>query len=87
MLTPASGFVWAAHSLGLNASLDVVSFPDVWYRVPYLLLSALQNGALEEVVMIGYLLTRLRQIGLKDHQALATIDSWNHITATEVLQK
>jgi uncharacterized protein len=69
---PGLGLVWAAHSLGLNASLDVVSFPDVWYRVPYLLLSALQNGALEEVVMIGYLLTRLRQLGWGDYRALTT---------------
>jgi membrane protease YdiL (CAAX protease family) len=69
---PGLGLVWAAHGLGIAASLDVVSFPDVWYRVPYLLLSALQNGALEEIVMIGYLLTRLRQLGWSDHRALAT---------------
>jgi len=69
---PGLGLVWAAHSLGIAASLDVVSFPNVWYRVPYLLLSALQNGALEEIVMIGYLLTRLRQLGWSDHRAVVT---------------
>jgi membrane protease YdiL (CAAX protease family) len=69
---PGLGLVWGAHELGLAASLDVVSFPDVWYRVPYLLTSAFQNGALEEVVMIGYLLTRLRQMGVSDYPALAT---------------
>jgi membrane protease YdiL (CAAX protease family) len=69
---PGLGLVWAAHEFGLNASLDVVNFPDVWYRIPYLLVSAFQNGALEEIVMIGYLLTRLRQIGWSDHRALVT---------------
>ncbi len=67
---PGLALVWAAHALGANASLDVVSFPDVWYRVPYLLLSAFQNGLAEEVVVVGYLLTRLRQLGWRDPVAL-----------------
>ncbi len=36
--------------------------PDVWWRFPVLVLSALQNGLLEEVLVIGYLLTRLRRL-------------------------
>jgi membrane protease YdiL (CAAX protease family) len=62
--------VYAAHEFGLNASLQVVNFPDVWYRIPYLLLSALQNGAAEEVVVVGFMLTRLRQLGWSDQRAL-----------------
>lgn len=68
---PGLALVWAAHELGLNASLAVVDFPDVWYRVPYLLLSAFQNGFAEEVIVVGYLLTRLRQLGWSDSRALA----------------
>jgi len=60
----------AAHELGLNASLAVVDFPDVWYRIPYLLLSALQNGFAEEIVVVGFMLTRLRQLGWTDSRAL-----------------
>jgi membrane protease YdiL (CAAX protease family) len=67
---PGLALVWAAHELGLNASLAVVNLPHVWYRVPLLLLSALQNGALEEVVVIGYLLTRLRQLGWSDSRSV-----------------
>jgi len=37
--------------------------PQVWWAVPVLLLSALQNAALEELVVVGYLVTRLRQFG------------------------
>ena len=68
---PGIGLVWAAHQLGINASLAVVNLPDIWYRVPLLLLEAAQNGILEEIVVIGYLLTRLRQMGWSDSRALA----------------
>jgi membrane protease YdiL (CAAX protease family) len=68
---PGLALVWAAHELGLNASLAVVDLPDVWYRVPLLLLEAAQNGILEEIVVVGYLLTRLRQMGWSDSRALA----------------
>jgi uncharacterized protein len=69
---PGLGLVWTAHELGVNASLQVVSFPDVWYRVPYLLLSAFQNGLAEEIVVVGFMLTRLRQLGWSNQRALAT---------------
>jgi membrane protease YdiL (CAAX protease family) len=68
---PGLGLVWSAHELGLNASLAVVDFPDVWYRIPYLLLSAFQNGLAEEIIVVGYLLTRLRQMGWSNQRALA----------------
>jgi membrane protease YdiL (CAAX protease family) len=67
---PGLALVWAAHQLGVSAQLAVVNVPDTWYRVPLLLLQALQNGALEEVVVVGYLLTRLRQLGWSNGQAL-----------------
>ncbi len=67
---PGLLLVWAAHEFGLNASLAVVDLPDVWYRVPLLLLEAAQNGILEEIVVVGYLLTRLRQLGWTDARAL-----------------
>ena len=67
---PGLGLVWAAHALGLNAQLAVVSFPAVWYRVPVLLLDAAQNGILEEIVVVGFMLTRLRQLGWSNSRAL-----------------
>jgi membrane protease YdiL (CAAX protease family) len=67
---PGLVLVWAAHQLGVSASLAVVDVPDTWYRVPLLLLQAAQNGLLEEVVVVGYLLTRLRQLGWSNGQAL-----------------
>jgi len=67
---PGLVLVWAAHHLGVSANLAVVDVPDTWYRVPLLLLQAAQNGALEEIVVVGYLLTRLRQMGWSNGQAL-----------------
>jgi len=68
---PGLVLVWAADRLGVSASLAVVDAPDTWYRVPLLLLQAAQNGALEEIVVVGYLLTRLRQLGWSNGHALA----------------
>jgi membrane protease YdiL (CAAX protease family) len=67
---PGLILVWAANQLGVSAHLAVVDVPDTWYRVPLLVLQAAQNGALEEVVVVGYLLTRLRQLGWSNGQAL-----------------
>ncbi len=68
---PGLALVYFAHRAGVNASLDVVSFPDVWYRVPYLLLSAFQNGFAEEIVVVAFMLTRLRQAGWTKERALS----------------
>ena len=53
----------AAHAVGASATVVPSSLPDVWWRVPVLVLSALMNSVLEEVVVVGYLITRLRQLG------------------------
>lgn len=67
---PGLGLVWAAHELGMSAQIAAVDLPDQWYRIPVLLLDAAQSGILEEIVVVGYLLTRLRQLGWSDSRAL-----------------
>jgi uncharacterized protein len=67
---PGLALVYTAHVVGANASLQVVNFPDVWYRVPYLLLSAFQNGFSEEIIVVAYMLTRLRQCGWTKQRSL-----------------
>lgn len=67
---PGLALVWVAHLLGVSANLAVVDVPDTWYRVPLLVLQAAQNGALEEILVVGYLLTRLRQLGWSNRSAL-----------------
>jgi membrane protease YdiL (CAAX protease family) len=58
---PGLGLVALARHLGINAEISASGLAEVWYRYPVLVLDAVQNGVLEEVVVIGFLLTRLRQ--------------------------
>ncbi|HMA47322.1 MAG TPA: CPBP family intramembrane glutamic endopeptidase [Frankiaceae bacterium] len=65
------GCYLATYHAGLNLTVVPENLPAVWWRTPVLLLSALQNGLLEEVLVVGYLLHRLRQLGWGDGRALA----------------
>ena len=58
--------IWAS-------ALNVVpeSLPAVWWRIPVLALYAFQNGMLEETLVLGYLLTRLDQLGVEPWKAVA----------------
>jgi membrane protease YdiL (CAAX protease family) len=67
---PGLGLVYLGRKLGFNAQIVAVDFPDVWYRVPVLVLDALQNGVLEEVVVCAFLITRLRQLGWSAQRAV-----------------
>jgi membrane protease YdiL (CAAX protease family) len=57
------GLYLAAHAAGAALTVVPTTLPDVWWRIPVLVGSALQNAALEEVVVLGYLLRRLEQAG------------------------
>lgn len=48
-----------------DASLTVVptTLPDVWWRIPILILTSYANAMLEEVVLVGYLGSRIRRLG------------------------
>lgn len=59
---PGLALFWAAAQLGVNASLVPAALPDLWWTVPVLILAAVQNSILEEVIVVGYLTTRLRQL-------------------------
>ena len=67
---PGLGLVWLAHVVGVNASIQATDFPNVWYRVPMLVLNAFQDGLAEEVVVLAFVLTRLRQLGWTDSRAI-----------------
>jgi membrane protease YdiL (CAAX protease family) len=67
---PGIAFVYVARKLGLNAQIVVTDFPDVWYRIPTLILEAFQQGVAEEIIIAAYVLTRLRQMGWSNSRAL-----------------
>ena len=66
------GLYLGSHAAGVNLTVVPETLPDVWWRIPVLVLSALQNATLEEVLVAGYLLHRLRQFGWSDGKALWT---------------
>ncbi|MEV0123922.1 type II CAAX endopeptidase family protein [Streptomyces sp. NPDC050703] len=63
-------FYLAARGLGFNLTVVPEALPDVWWKYPVLVLSALQNAVLEEVIVVGYLLRRLHQLGWTPMAAL-----------------
>ncbi|MFV0130976.1 CPBP family intramembrane glutamic endopeptidase [Streptomyces sp. HMX112] len=63
-------FYLVARAAGANLTVVPESLPDVWWKFPVLILSAVQNSVLEEVVVLGYLLRRLGQLGWSPMAAL-----------------
>lgn len=59
---PGLGLYLAARGLGINVDITASNLNDVWWAVPVLLLAAVKNSLLEEVVGVGYLITRLQQL-------------------------
>ena len=60
---PGLGLYLAARALNLNATIAAANLTENWWAIPVLVLAAAQNAILEEVVMVGYLLTRWQQAG------------------------
>ncbi|MFJ6607439.1 CPBP family intramembrane glutamic endopeptidase [Streptomyces lydicus] len=60
-----------ARAAGFNLTVVPEALPDVWWKVPVLVASAVQNAVLEEVIVVGYLLRRLDQLGWSSMAALA----------------
>ncbi|MFD7459382.1 MULTISPECIES: CPBP family intramembrane glutamic endopeptidase [unclassified Streptomyces] len=63
-------FYLAARGLGFNLTVVPEALPDVWWKYPVLILSAVQNAVVEEVIVVGYLLRRLNQLGWSPGGAL-----------------
>lgn len=68
---PGLGLFWLAAQLGINANVVPAGLPHLWWAVPVLILSAAQNAILEEIIVVGYLLTRLRQLGWRIGSVIA----------------
>ena len=68
---PGLALYLAARAMRLNASVVPSSLGDTWWRVPMLVLVAFANGWAEEIIVVGYLLTRLGQLGVGARAALA----------------
>ena len=59
---PGLAFYLLTRILGINASVEPAELYDTWWRIPVLIFVAFANGWAEEVIVVGFLLTRLRQL-------------------------
>src|SRR3954451_6016137 len=60
-----------AFHVGVELNVVPESLPDIWWRFPVLILSAAQNATVEEVIVVGYLLSRLDLLGVRPARAIA----------------
>jgi len=57
------GIYFASVAAGVNRFVVPVPPLGHWWTVPVLILSAVQAALVEEVIVLGYLVTRLQQVG------------------------
>ena len=67
---PGLGLYLVARALGVSVTIAPSTLDDTWWRLPVLVASAAANSWAEEVVMVAYLLTRLRQLGWSENGSL-----------------
>ncbi|MWB98138.1 CPBP family intramembrane glutamic endopeptidase [Agromyces seonyuensis] len=60
---PGLALYAAGRALGITVAVVPAPLDAAWYTIPLLVLAALKAALQEEVIMIGYLFTRLRQLG------------------------
>ena len=67
---PGLALYVASRALGFSVSVVPSELSHSWWRLPMLVLVAFANGWAEEVIVVGYLLTRLRQFEVGPTRAL-----------------
>lgn len=59
---PGLGVYFAGRELGITADIVLAPADTNWWTYPVLLLAALENAVVEEVIVVGYLMTRLKEM-------------------------
>ncbi|WP_366475386.1 CPBP family intramembrane glutamic endopeptidase, partial [Demequina sp.] len=59
---PGVGLYAIGRAMDLTVRVDTSGLPDQWWAATILLMSAASWGILEEVLVVGYLVTRLRDL-------------------------
>ncbi len=60
------------RAVGITVEVQAAALAAAWWTVPVLVLSALQNALLEEVIVVGYLMERLRELRWRAPAILVT---------------
>ncbi|OLF06374.1 CAAX protease family protein [Actinophytocola xinjiangensis] len=67
---PGLALYFVARALGMNLTVLPSTLDDTWWRPIVLTIAAAANAWAEEVLVVGYLITRLRQLGLGENGSL-----------------
>ena len=68
---PGLGLYAAGRALGITVDVHASALGGEWWTIPVLVLAALQAGLLEEVIAVGYLMERLRDLRWRTPMILA----------------
>ena len=69
---PGLGLYWAGRELGFSVTVVAEALPKIWWGIPVLILAAIQNAISEEVIVVGYLTTRLTEFGWQRWRVIGT---------------
>lgn len=67
---PGIIFYLVVWNLGANLAVLPSTLDDTWWRPIALIVSAIGNSWAEEILVVGYLITRLRQLGWRENSSL-----------------
>ncbi|MBM7771125.1 membrane protease YdiL (CAAX protease family) [Actinokineospora baliensis] len=67
---PGLVFYLVGYAMGINLAVAPSTLDDTWWRPFALTLLAAGNAWAEEVLVVGYLLTRLRHLGFRENTSL-----------------
>lgn len=74
---PGLGLYLVGNALGITVTIVPTALDTYWWTVPVLVLAALRAALVEELIVVGYLFTRLRELGWH---------TWQIITASALLR-
>ena len=60
---PGLALYFVGRALGITVNVVAAPLDSYWWTIPILVLSALRSALQEEVIVVGYLFTRLRELG------------------------
>lgn len=69
---PGLGVYLGGRALGITVNVVPTALDAYWWTIPVLILAALRAGLVEEVIAIGYLFARLRDLGWSSWQIILT---------------
>lgn len=67
---PGLALYVVGNALGITTTIVPTALDTYWWTIPVLVLAALRAALVEELIVVGYLFTRLRELGFKTWQII-----------------